>query len=934
MTRPSQDSFPPIRFPGELRPSQRDVVDIAREQLDRGERRLHIVAPPGSGKTILGLYLWAECVQTPALVLSPNSAIQMQWAARTELFSVDEHHEFPTSQLVSTDTQTPRLLTSLTYQSVTLPRRGDDGLDAVATNRWIERLIDKGQADDPDEALVWIDDLLRNNPDYHAERLSAFRKEVRDEAALDGEALGMLHASSRATLQRIREAGVGLVILDECHHLLGHWGRVLADAHDLLDTPVIFGLTATPPDTSGKTEEDVERYREYFGPVDYEVPVPAVVKDGFLAPYQDLAYFVRPTADELQFIASVDEQLHVLVEEFCQQDRTEPLADWVARVLAERRLGTTLAGDWREFERRDPAFAVCGRLFLRRRNQALPNGVPRLDRVTRHDEMQDLELLGTVLDRYIRHRLRRSDDPADHALAEQAISELRLLGIQVTETGTQPCASPVARVMAYSHSKTDAAREILKAEHAALGDDLRAVIVTDYEKTSAVTADISHLLDDEAGGAVAVFKSLLRDEETDALDPVLVTGSTVLVDDDLADAFLDASVEWLRENGYDVALEYHDREEFHQLVGSGADWAPRVYVHMVTELFQQGLTRCLVGTRGLLGEGWDANRINVLVDLTCVTTSMTVNQLRGRSIRLDPLQPEKVANNWDVVCIAPEFAKGLDDYDRFCRKHKTIFGVTDDGAIEKGVGHVHAAFTELEPEGVEGSTAALNADMLARVDRRADARAAWRIGEPYHPEPVRTLEVKLGGGGGGFPPFPGTQTEWTDGTLTAAISEAVLAALREAGLNVSGRGNVHLSDRDGGYLRVFLEQATEEESSLFSEALQEAIGPIDRPRYVIPRNVDHIEETLLSRLLPGVVGRYFRRSRRKMAMLHAVPGVLAKNRGLVDIYQKHWNQHVSPGEALFAHRGAGEELLQQCRREQLVPDSRTHEKEAFLPQGG
>ena len=38
-----------------------------------------------------------------------------------------------------------------------------------------------------------------------------------------------MHAASLATLERLRQRGVGLVILDECHHLMGHWGRVLAD---------------------------------------------------------------------------------------------------------------------------------------------------------------------------------------------------------------------------------------------------------------------------------------------------------------------------------------------------------------------------------------------------------------------------------------------------------------------------------------------------------------------------------------------------------------------------------------------------------------------------------------------------------------------------------------------------------------------------------
>ena len=73
---------------------------------------------------------------------------------------------------------------------------------------------------------------------------------------------------------------------------------------------------------------------------------------------------------------------------------------------------------------------------------------------------------------------------------------------------------------------------------------------------------------------------------------------------------------------------------------------------------------------------------------------------------------KRQANNWDVVCIAPEFSKGFDDYARFKNKHKNLFGVTDDGAIEKGVGHVHPAFTELKPEGLESSATVFNAEML------------------------------------------------------------------------------------------------------------------------------------------------------------------------------------------------------------------------------
>jgi hypothetical protein len=884
-------------------------------------------------------------------VLSPNSAIQSQWAARVAMFDVDDSAQ---RVITSTDPGTPELLTSLTYQSVTLPRRGGEDLDRKAVELWIDRLIETQQAEDPVQADLWIADLERHNPQYYAERLSAYRKKARDAAAISGQALDMLHRSSLETLRRLRDFGIGLVILDECHHLMGHWGRVLADAHDFLELPIIVGLTATPPDRAGKLTEDIERYDDFFGPIDFEVPLPAVVKDGFLAPDQDLAYFVRPEADELTFVAGTDRALRQIVDEFCRQHdsnrertsslsidssphttddapavRAEPLVEWLQHVLAERQLPTGPVADWQDFEKRDPAFADAARWFLLSKEIALPKGVPEPDGVFDVAEIPEIEFLVPVMDRYIRHRLLRSHDSADHTLAEKAIGRLRLLGVQITETGHRACASPVGRVMAYSLGKAKALLPILRAEQRVLGESIRAVVVTDYEKTSAVSAEVSHLLDTEAGGAIAAFKMLLSDEETDALDPVLVTGSSVLVDDDLAPKLLTRTQQWLAAGGYDVELHFDHEDGFKVLNGRGADWCPRVYMHFLTDLFQEGLTKCLVGTRGLLGEGWDANTINVLIDLTTVTTSMSVNQLRGRSIRLDPNDPNKLANNWDVVCIAPEFAKGLDDYDRFRRKHETIFGVTDDGVIEKGVGHVHPAFTSLKPEGLEHSVAALNADMLQRAAHRAEVRELWKIGEPYHPEPVRTLEVQTTGMAGGFPPFGRFSEPWSDHSLTLAIGAAILDALYEAGL-IKTRRTIQLGDRAGGYMRVFLQNAAQEESIQFTEALREAMGRLNRPRYVIPRHVDRVEETWLSSLLPVVLGRYFQRRRREMVMLHAVPSALARKKDLAEIYERHWNRHVSPGQALFAHRGDGEKLLREAQLNKAVPRGTVHEKEVFL----
>ena len=946
-------AFPEINFKGNLRPSQLDVVEIARKQLDAGERQLHIVAPPGSGKTVTGLYLWAEVIQQPTLVLCPNSAIQSQWAARTDLFSTDG--EALPKHWVSTETDQPGLLTSLTYQSVTLPSRDDSTLDTMAVFSWVDQLIEKGEAKDPAEAQVWIESLQTKNPHYYHDRLGFFRKKVRDEVSLGGDTMKLLHASALATLKRLRENGLGLVILDECHHLMSHWGRVLAATNEFLGNPIVLGLTATPPEQAERDTVDAKRYRAYFGPVDYEVPVPAVVKDGFLAPYQDLAYFVRPLGKELEYITQTSETFDQLVEDLCTpplddngQPVRESMIDFTSRVLAERDLIIMKADSWDDFEARAGAFSMAGRIFLNDRSVALPEGVPELE-LSPYDEIawaDPLNRMFPILSWYIRHGLRRSVKKADQDLAQHAISRLRLLGTQITETGSQQCASPVSRILAYSRAKARALIPILQREQTVLGDTIRAVVICDYEKTSAVSAELDHLLDDEAGGAIAAFRELLTEEDTDKLDPVLITGSTVLVDDDLRPKLESAALQWLSLNKFSVEFVWQESEGFHVLSGKGSDWSPRVYVEMITELFQQGITRCLVGTRGLLGEGWDANKINVLIDLTCVTTSMTINQLRGRSFRLDPDVPEKLANNWDVVCIAPEFKKGLDDYHRFRKKHNNLYGVTDDGCIEKGVGHVHAAFTEIEPEGVEENMVELNRDMLDRVEQRPHFRSLWKIGEPYHPEPILAVEKKYGGGMG-FKPMSPLSQEWTEGTLTQAIGRAVIGGLAEAELleNMSwseAEKNIHAAERAGGYVRIFLENADESTSRLFAQAMADVFGPVKNARYVIQRQADFeyseskFKGTWVLDKTPEFISRFIEKRtqvtkrRRETLKVHAVPSILARNKERALLFQKNWNIHVSPGNVWYHTHDGTKSMLQEAADKGWLPTDPVHQKDVFM----
>ncbi len=930
--------FGNIGFSGKLRPSQVASSSIIHKQLESGEKELLIVAPPGSGKTVLGLYVWSDLVRLPTLVLSPNSAIQAQWIARAkELFNLDGQEEN-----IGTDGKNPGILTSLTYQAVTMPKSGDENLDGSAMEIWVNGLIESGEAVDEETARAWILDLRDKNPDYYKQRLGFYRKKVRDDLVAHGNALWILHDSARKNLESLAEVGIGMIILDECHHLLDHWGAVLTEVRELFGNPVVLGLTATPPDIESADKLSAARYMEFFGDVDYEVPVPALVRDSNLSPYQDLAYFVRPDPKELEYIANVDKQFTSLIEELAigpedgDLERVPGLNIWLTDVLGNLSLPSGPAKDWISFQKRDSTLADYGRLYLTERELALPRGVPKPG-----PQLLDMGLTGNMLlmpllDRYIRHGLMRSESSKDHELAEEAKQRLRLFGVQVTETGTRPCASPVTRVLAYASAKYDAVRDVLTAEMQALGPDIRAVVVTDFEKSSATTL-VEGVLDSEAGGAIAVYRSLIEVEATDRLDPVLMTGSTVLVDDDLLERIMPRFEAWISEKELNIKLESTPRDGFFEIRGRGPDWLPRYYTEMITELFQEGVTKCLVGTRGLLGEGWDASRINVLVDLTTVTTSMSINQLRGRSFRLDKHWPEKVSNNWDIVCLAEEFSKGFDDYNRFKRKHSRLYGVCDDGAIEKGVGHVHPGFTEDGPEVISETIHVINEEMIMRARNRPRTRELWRIGEPFNATPREAFELKMEEGfAEGAPilndPFRGRvsypNVKWNEETLVLGIAAAVAQSLKQTAM-VSQSVKVSGGDRGGGWMRTFLEDASDEDSKIFAEAMQQVLGPIDNPRYMISRQARIISNTWLSNLLPEVVGKYFRRKKNTICMFHTVPKVLAKKKETAIIFENNWNLHVGPGVIVYGHSESGRKEVQMVIQSGLTPRGSFHKKSVF-----
>jgi superfamily II DNA or RNA helicase len=101
-----------VQFRLPWRAYQERVLQALDEHL--ADDHFHVVAAPGSGKTVLGLEAMRRLGQ-PALILAPTRAIRDQWVARLcEMF-------LPQPQIpawVSTDLTTPGRLTVSTYQAL------------------------------------------------------------------------------------------------------------------------------------------------------------------------------------------------------------------------------------------------------------------------------------------------------------------------------------------------------------------------------------------------------------------------------------------------------------------------------------------------------------------------------------------------------------------------------------------------------------------------------------------------------------------------------------------------------------------------------------------------------------------------------------------------------------------------------------------------
>lgn len=873
-----------------------DQLDVYLE-----DRCFHLVAAPGSGKTILGLEV-VRRVGQPALVLAPTITIRDQWVERLVGYFLPADAARPS--WISTDIKTPALLTIATYQA----------LHAFCS----------GQPDGEEAKSEGEEEETRS-------------RHVANQHANDGPA----EETALCLPATLAAAGFRTLVVDEAHHLRAEWWKTLTFVADRLDHLTVIALTATPPYDVSSFEW--QRYEELCGPVDAEVSVPELVREGDLCPHQDYVYFSTPAEKENQilsvFRAAVDSFVQRLkaTEEFKSALLLHP---WM--MFPDSHVEEILD---------NPAYLSSMLIYLKDNGAKISAeivgafGLPH-----KRIPPLNLEWLEILLTNCL------YADAKSFTNNEATFKSFRheLLTIGAIEHRKVKLRNPSdqARLLTASASKLKSIEEILWLESASLGSDLRCLVLTDFIRRAEMPSQDGEAVTFEDIGVVPIFESVRR-AAIKGIRLGVLSGSLVLIPASSEDILRAAAVTMgIRSDAVSLTPLRHDAGYRMVHLEGGSSHG---IVQLMTSVFDQGGISVLVGTKSLLGEGWDAPCINTLVLASFVGSFVLSNQMRGRSIRIDARRPDKTANIWHLVCLEPGDGGPGEDYALLLRRCRGFAGVGSIGPeISSGTERLGLA----QPPFVREQIAQMNSESSKAALDRAGLRDRWQEalarGGDQHMNPAlkapkdvlphgfvlaatsKSMLVQAAStfaavwlefmrSTGGVDSLQSLLRFWAVLAGASAVASLPWAcragwrfirhgtpegSIRQIGLailkSLMYEGSVHSGasspkqvyaarNKDGSVL-CWIEGDGHEQAA-FMRALDQVLGPIDDARFILTK----------SQSWPAIREDYF-----------AVPGVLTRKKEFAEFFADQWRRLVGPVELVYTRTPEGRRLLLRARMHSLA----------------
>jgi len=868
------------------------------------DKKLHVIAAPGAGKTTLGIETIAR-LNRPVLILCPTNTIKNQWKERICNSFLEEKYY----GIVSTDIRNPKFITVITYQALLAAFCGKIEEEQKEENNFTEEETD--------------DDSITGSKRFNQSKADKI-------------------------IKILKEAHISLLCFDEAHHLRKEWWKALTYLVEELAPEQTLALTATPPYDADLNEW--QRYEELCGTIDEVISIPELVKNGDLCPHQDFIHFSSLRDSENDVLRKYNAHIGTFLSKI-MQDRALLLY-----LSGMSFLNPTDSDIEKIFD--NPEFYISIASLLKAQGIELPKAFLQLfdarqAEIPRFSMKQAKIFLNAFL------ITKTAEFPGMEGKIEDYTNLAKKLGLVQNKKIVLNDSKKYQKQISNSLGKLDSIVQIVELENNSLGKNLRMVILADYIKANDV--DNSHL------GVIPIWRTL-KSKFADRISLGVLCGSLIILPKNLTESLYKLLDEYSVSADCISVSDYPEDGNFIKITPK--DSAKHCIVSMITEMFNRGYVTVLVGTQALLGEGWDAPCINSLILSSTVSSYMLSNQMRGRAIRIDKNNPEKISNIWHLASIRVSrpsdfmeniiFQKTQSDVDtEICSSDfydldqlsKRFEGFEapsyfENNEITSGIDRVLSKDVYKNiPTQKEHAFLRLNKITMEMAKNRQQTKDWWTealylgynrsmmslstgVDTPcltakslvYHGykelfytiaslflvilstiTPGRTMIYIL----------PIVLIVFICCMLVIAIKylktgsvEGVmkqvaivhLEALSYQGLIKTSLKNVGLSIQNSQYgVFVTCKNLPVEENNLLIKALQEFLDPIDNPRYIM------IRKEKFANFINQI--DYF-----------AIPMILSSKKKDVDIFKQLWNKYIDPCDIAYTRNLEGRKLLLKARK--------------------
>lgn len=738
----------------------------------------------------------------------------------------------------------------------------------------------------------------------------------------------------------LKQAHIDLLCFDEAHHLRNEWWKALMYLLEKLQPKQTISLTATPPYDADTAEWD--RYSSLCGSIDEVISIPELVQNEDLCPHQDFIHFslLRKTESE---------QINKVLERIAQFIETLGGNEVLLQAITD-----TLTQESEEILLDNPPTYIALASFLKWAQFPVPKrfldlfGFNLYHIPSFNQKYQKLFLLFVLF----KHPTNFAN--AYPELIEKLRGQAKAAGIISNKSIYINDGPKIKRQIANSLGKLDSIREIVELETNCLGKQLRLVVLADYIKYD--------VTDCSALGVIPIWQMLKENKD---ISLGVLTGTVILLPQPVLPIFKER-LQQANLNEY-VTVTAFDRDSyFPKITVSGNKKA--AIVRLITQLFNEGFLTVLVGTQALLGEGWDAPSINSLILSSTVSSYMLSNQMRGRAIRKDKNNPDKVANIWHLASI-----KILSQWEQFKQQMPSASKVDFEPAFEffdwaqleqrfKGYEapniyepyYIENGLERILPKTFktlimmrgpkESDFIGLNSTMKQRAQNRTQTRALWEKGlRLAYNSPEKSLrtgistETKMKSfyySGGYF-----TMLAFWGGVIGSLASLFVVKRAYGMVLFLLGVFIIMMIKPTYKFLRCSSPEKVMRQIGIVVLETLSSMGQIktslqqinikcqnnsDNSIFFSVGNVSPEENNLIIKCMREIVDpienpRYIFVRKSRLGILnttdyHAVPTIIGQKKAYTDVFAKLWNKYIGGCSIIYTRTQDGRKALLKARK--------------------